>query len=275
MINSNTQPSGTRPRGARDSARQKIPATAAARPRSPRSSEPKGARTRAVSSSAASAPAAPATAGRPRASRPPLTNGKIRGAAAVAKRRRVRPSAALLAASLRATASGTPASGNPPAPAAPRLSFPLQLAAATGEAALPAVAAPSFLGARRWLAPLAALPGRVASAFSALRRGAGKVGRVARRPRRDLRLCEMLPLSEKRFLAVVRYGDAQFLIGGAQNSITLLSALEGPAAEGAAAPWAAGPSGQTWIPAAAGAANAGPIASPRGAALGEASHGLC
>lgn len=68
----------------------------------------------------------------------------------------------------------------------------------------------------RLLSPLTALG-------SLLRRGAAQ---VSRRPRRDLRMCEMLPLSEKRFLAVVRYGDVHFLIGGAQNSLTLLSRLE-------------------------------------------------
>lgn len=45
-------------------------------------------------------------------------------------------------------------------------------------------------------------------------------------------MAEMLTLSEKRFLAVVRYGETHFLIGGAQNSIALLSRIEAPA-EGA------------------------------------------
>lgn len=53
--------------------------------------------------------------------------------------------------------------------------------------------------------------------------------KVARRPRRELRMAEMLTLSDKRFLAVVRYGESQFLIGGAQNSIALLSRIEPPA----------------------------------------------
>lgn len=39
-------------------------------------------------------------------------------------------------------------------------------------------------------------------------------------------MAEMLTLSDKRFLAVVRYGESQFLIGGAQNSIALLSRIE-------------------------------------------------
>ncbi|MGH9507416.1 MAG: flagellar biosynthetic protein FliO [Terriglobales bacterium] len=63
--------------------------------------------------------------------------------------------------------------------------------------------------------------------WPALRRGAAQ---ATRRPRRELRMAEMLTLSEKRFLAVVRYGETQFLIGGAQNSIALLSRIEPPPA---------------------------------------------
>jgi len=46
-----------------------------------------------------------------------------------------------------------------------------------------------------------------------------------------MRLCETLSLGERRFLAVVRVDDEQFLIGGAGNSISLLTRL--PAREGA------------------------------------------
>lgn len=107
-----------------------------------------------------------------------------------------------------AAAASAPATHTPP-PAAESLSCPpfgLHLAQALRPK-------PAW---SRLLSPLTALG-------SLLRRGAAQ---VSRRPRRDLRMCEMLPLSEKRFLAVVRYGDVHFLIGGAQNSLTLLSRLE-------------------------------------------------
>ncbi|MGH9490110.1 MAG: flagellar biosynthetic protein FliO [Terriglobales bacterium] len=71
------------------------------------------------------------------------------------------------------------------------------------------------------------LPARWGRFWPALRRGAAQ---ATRRPRRELRMAEMLTLSEKRFLAVVRYGETLFLIGGAQNSIALLSRIEPPAA---------------------------------------------
>ena len=44
---------------------------------------------------------------------------------------------------------------------------------------------------------------------------------VRRRDRR-LRLCEMLPLGEKRFVAVVEYGAERFLLAGTPQRISLL-----------------------------------------------------
>jgi flagellar biogenesis protein FliO len=48
---------------------------------------------------------------------------------------------------------------------------------------------------------------------------------VHRRERR-LRLCEMLPLGEKRFVAVVEYGTQKFLLAGTPQTISLLRYLD-------------------------------------------------
>jgi Flagellar biosynthesis protein, FliO len=47
-----------------------------------------------------------------------------------------------------------------------------------------------------------------------------------RRRERHLRLCEMLPLGEKRFVAVVEYGSQKFLLAGTPQNISLLKYLE-------------------------------------------------
>ena len=46
---------------------------------------------------------------------------------------------------------------------------------------------------------------------------------------RSLQLCETLSLGEKRFIAVVQVGTQQFLVGGAGNSVSLLTDLPSPA----------------------------------------------
>jgi len=56
------------------------------------------------------------------------------------------------------------------------------------------------------------------------------------RPQRRLRLCETLPLGEKRSLAVVEFDRFRYLLGCTAGAITLLSQLpdapqEHPAAE--------------------------------------------
>lgn len=61
---------------------------------------------------------------------------------------------------------------------------------------------------------VAALLGRMLSVVS-----------VRRRERR-LRLCEMLPLGEKRFVAVVEYGSQKFLLAGTPQTISLLRYLD-------------------------------------------------
>jgi len=50
---------------------------------------------------------------------------------------------------------------------------------------------------------------------------------------RRIRLCETLSLGERRFLALVRVDQQQFLIGGAGNSVALLAQLpSSPVPEG-------------------------------------------
>lgn len=43
---------------------------------------------------------------------------------------------------------------------------------------------------------------------------------------RRLRLCETLSLGEKRFIAVVEYGQQKFLLAGTQQNISLLQRLD-------------------------------------------------
>jgi len=50
--------------------------------------------------------------------------------------------------------------------------------------------------------------------------------RVSRRAPHRLRLCESLPLGERRFVAVVEFEDARFLLGGTPASLVLLARLE-------------------------------------------------
>ena len=46
------------------------------------------------------------------------------------------------------------------------------------------------------------------------------------RPVKRLRVCEAVPLGDKRFVAVVQFESRRFLIGGAQNSVVLLTKLD-------------------------------------------------
>jgi flagellar biogenesis protein FliO len=52
-----------------------------------------------------------------------------------------------------------------------------------------------------------------------------RVLRLSRRAPRRLRLCESLPLGERRFVAVVEFEAARFLVGGTPSSMVLLSRL--------------------------------------------------
>ena len=62
--------------------------------------------------------------------------------------------------------------------------------------------------------------------------------KISRRPEKRLRLCESLPLGERRFVAVVEFEAERFLVGGTPSSMVLLSRLadcrrqeDGPAPE--------------------------------------------
>ncbi len=50
--------------------------------------------------------------------------------------------------------------------------------------------------------------------------------RIRRRAPRGLRLCETLPLGERRFVAVIEFEQSRFLLGGTSSSLVLLSRLE-------------------------------------------------
>jgi flagellar biogenesis protein FliO len=50
-------------------------------------------------------------------------------------------------------------------------------------------------------------------------------GRSLKREPRRLRLCESLPLGERRFVAVVEFDGERFLVGGTSSSLVLLSRL--------------------------------------------------
>jgi len=52
-----------------------------------------------------------------------------------------------------------------------------------------------------------------------------RVLRLGRRAPRRLRLCESLPLGERRFVAVVEFEAERFLLGGTPSSMVLLSRL--------------------------------------------------
>lgn len=65
-------------------------------------------------------------------------------------------------------------------------------------------------------------PGALRASWIALWK---RVLRISRRPQKRLRLCETLPLGERRFVAVVEFEKARFLVGGTATSLVLLSRL--------------------------------------------------
>lgn len=52
-----------------------------------------------------------------------------------------------------------------------------------------------------------------------------KLVRLGQRSPKRLRLCESLPLGERRFVAVVEFDTERFLVGGTASSMVLLSRL--------------------------------------------------
>jgi flagellar biogenesis protein FliO len=51
------------------------------------------------------------------------------------------------------------------------------------------------------------------------------MSRMSRRLPRRLRLCESLPLGERRFVAVIEFEESRFLVGGTSSSLVLLADL--------------------------------------------------
>jgi flagellar biogenesis protein FliO len=49
---------------------------------------------------------------------------------------------------------------------------------------------------------------------------------LSRRQPRRLRLCESLPLGDRRFVAVIEFEESRFLLGGTSASLVLLARLE-------------------------------------------------
>jgi flagellar biogenesis protein FliO len=60
---------------------------------------------------------------------------------------------------------------------------------------------------------------------------AARVLRLGRREPRRLRLCESLPLGDRRFVAVVEFDRSRFLVGGTSASLALLARLEDSGAD--------------------------------------------
>ncbi len=58
-----------------------------------------------------------------------------------------------------------------------------------------------------------------------------RVQRLGQRAPKRLRLCESLGLGERRFVAVVEFDRARFLVGGTSSSLSLLARLDDRTAE--------------------------------------------
>lgn len=71
-------------------------------------------------------------------------------------------------------------------------------------------------------------PGHAEAAGSKLASFLNRITSLASAHRRErrLRLCEMLSLGEKRFIAVVEYGQEKFLLAGTPQNISLLKRLD-------------------------------------------------
>lgn len=75
------------------------------------------------------------------------------------------------------------------------------------------------------------VPGKAAPAEAGRSRVALFLGHLvsrafAKRRGRRLHLCEMLSLGEKRFVAVIEYGQEKFLLSGTAQNISLLQRLD-------------------------------------------------
>lgn len=74
--------------------------------------------------------------------------------------------------------------------------------------------------AKAWQFPFAIFAGNLAAFWGRLLRAYGPKAK-------SLRLCENLPLGERRFVAVVEFEQTRFLIGGTPSTLVLLSRLGG------------------------------------------------
>lgn len=63
-----------------------------------------------------------------------------------------------------------------------------------------------------------------------------RIVRMSKRAPRRLRLCESLPLGERRFIAVVEFEQSRFLVGGTSSSLVLLARLGGEAVRASGLP---------------------------------------
>ena len=73
-------------------------------------------------------------------------------------------------------------------------------------------------------------PARTASLLTQLRKLWQKLLTISCRPPRRLRLCESLAFVDKRFVAVIEFEGARFLVGGTAASLVLLERLDKPGA---------------------------------------------
>jgi hypothetical protein len=71
----------------------------------------------------------------------------------------------------------------------------------------------------------AAMGKKILDWCSQVRRWAGKILRASGRPARRLRVSETVALGERRFVAVVEFEQARFLVGGTSASLVLLARL--------------------------------------------------
>jgi len=84
------------------------------------------------------------------------------------------------------------------------------------------------VGVKIEAAELGSMPGTESTAPWLRHEFRNLLGRVLHfsRPRtKTLRLCESLPLGDRRFVAVVEYASSRFLLGGTPTSLVLLAKL--------------------------------------------------
>jgi len=67
------------------------------------------------------------------------------------------------------------------------------------------------------------------------------------RPARQLRLCESLPLGERRFVAVIEFEQSRFLVGGTAASLCLLATLNPGMPAAVPSGWPGVVADDTWI----------------------------